>query len=89
MRTRHGTGRNRSDGAIHRAVGVVNILNVVLDDSRVVVRDVVVVRDRGDVGDVRVGHVDLLEVFAGHVIGGNIWFTPAKGEPSHAAASTE
>jgi hypothetical protein len=43
-------------------------MDVVVDDCRVVVGDVVVVRDRGDVRDPCVGYVHLLEVVAAHVV---------------------
>jgi hypothetical protein len=43
-------------------------MDIVVHDRRVVIRDVVVVRDGGDVGDARVRHVHLLEVVAAHVV---------------------
>jgi hypothetical protein len=64
-------------------------MDVVVHDRRVVVGDVVVVGDGGDVSDARVGDVHLLEVVAAHVVRRHIGFSPSQREPSHASASTE
>src|SRR4249919_4220921 len=64
-------------------------MDVVIDDRRIVVRDVVVVRDGGDVGDACVRDVHLLEVVAAHVVRGNVRLSPSEREPGHTSASTE
>jgi hypothetical protein len=70
-------------------VRVVNVLNVVVHDRRVVVRDVVIVRHGRDIRDMGVRYVHLLEVFPAHVIRGHIRFTPAEREPRHTGASAK
>ena len=69
--------RYRGDRAIDILVGVANVPNVVVNDRRIVIGHVVVIRDPGDVGDVRVGDVDLLKVVAADVVGRNVGFTPS------------
>src|SRR6202008_820046 len=86
---RHVTGRNRGHGATHVLIGVANIRDIVVDHRRVVVADVVVVGHVGDVGDVSIGYVHLLEIRAADGIGGNVRLTPAQRKPAHPSAATE
>src|SRR5205807_8354952 len=82
------TGRNRGHGATHVLIGVANIRDIVVDHRRVV-GDVIVVGHVGDVGDVGIGYIHLLEIRAADGIGGHVRLTPAQRKPAHASAATE
>ncbi len=66
-----------------------DVLDIRSVDHGRVVRNVIVIRDRGDVGDMGVGDVHLLEVSAACVIGGDVRLSPPERKPGHATAATE
>ena len=50
---------------------------------------VIVLRDVGDVRNVRVRYIDVLEVAAARAVPGNVRFAPAEREPAHASTDSE
>ena len=84
-----GAGGNGRYRAAHILIRVMNVLDIVVDDGRVVIRDVVVVGYGGDVGDVSIRYVYLLEIISAHSVCGYVRLTPAEREPANASAAAE